>query len=89
MSEFTDQVNNVITKVLVPAIRTLASTIAIMSRFSTRSEKLLKNKRQLNYYRLLYEYLTEYANGNELIPEDKLVQILQLCTKIPTTNDRY
>lgn len=78
LSTYSKQINVVLRDRLVPKMEHLSSEVARIEPYSYSSTILEDNKRQLDYYSIIYDFLYEYVNGCEEITNSKLTNITRL-----------
>jgi len=78
MSTYSDQISAVLESKLIPKMNSLANDVARIEPYSYSSAALEDYKRQLDYYSMIYDFLQEYALGEEEMDNAKLVNITRL-----------
>ena len=78
MSIYSEQINTVVHNRLIPEISKLAIDVAAIEQYSYSGEPFVTYKKRLTYLSLLYDFLTEYVDGDEEMDNTKLVNIVNL-----------
>lgn len=82
MSEYSTQVTNVLDGTLVPRMKQLVSSIALIEPYSIDSEDLKGKYDELCYLSAIYDYLHEYEVGEEEMTDDALLTAIRLIGNI-------
>lgn len=85
-STYSKQINIILRDRLIPKMQDLTMEVAKIEPYSYSNTKLEDNKRQLDYLSMLYDFLYEYAEGNEELDNGKLVNVVRLID--PPTRER-
>lgn len=78
MSTYSNQINLVLQERLIPKMKSLSMDIAGIEPYSYSSTELEDSKRQFDYYSIIYDFLSEYAEGSEELNNGKLINIVRL-----------
>ncbi len=84
MSEYSARVTNILEGTLVPQMKQLVSSIALIEPYSIDSKDLIDRHNELNYLTAIYDYLHEYEMGSEEMSDDRLLTIIRLIGNIST-----
>ena len=82
MSEYSEQVTNILEGTLVPRMKRLVSSIALIEPYSIDSDDLKERYEELCYLTTIYDYLHEYEIGNEEMSDDSLITAIRLLGNI-------
>lgn len=88
MSTYSEQINTILHDNLVPKMQVLSMDIAKYEPYSYTSTTLEDKRRQLDYYSMLYDFLSEYADGSEELTSVKLTNIVRLIEP-PSREKKY
>jgi hypothetical protein len=86
MSTYSEQVNIILQTKLVPQMQSLSMDVAKYEPYSYTSTTLEDRKRQLDYYSMIYDFLSEYVTGAEELTNAKLINVIRLLD--PPTRER-
>jgi hypothetical protein len=86
MSIYSEQVNIILQTKLIPLMQSLSLSVAKCEPYSYTNTSLEDQKRQLNYYSMVYDFLYEYSVGNEELTNAKLINVIRLLD--PPTKEK-
>ena len=82
MSDYSEQVTNVLDGTLVPRMKRLVSSIALIEPYSIDSDDLKERYEELCYLTTIYDYLHEYEIGEEEMSDEYLLSAIRLIGNI-------
>jgi len=82
MSQHSLQVTHVLEGSLIPKMKQLVSSIALIEPYSIDSKDLKERYHELHYLSMLYDYLHEYEIGEEEMVDDSLLTAIRLMGNI-------
>lgn len=82
MSQYSQQVTNVLDGTLVPRMKRLVSSIALIEPYSIDSIDLKERYDELCYLSAIYDFLHEYEVGEEAMSDDLLLTAIRLIGNI-------
>jgi hypothetical protein len=86
MSVYSEQTQYIIQTKLIPLMQSLVLNVSLCEPYSYTSTSLEEQKRQLDYYSMVYDFLYEYTTGAEELTNAKLINVIRLLD--PPTMER-